>query len=183
MALITRVSRLFKADFHAVLDQIEEPEQLLKQAIRDMEDELAQTEQSIVVREQEQQRLQMRRRNVRESVGEIDSQLDLCFGSGKHELARGLIRRKLEAARLLKRIEAALESNNQHLEQQKRAAEEHRGILEGMRQKAEVFASRPVANGRGERVDDSALLSREVSVSDDEVEIAFLHEQSLRNAS
>jgi phage shock protein A len=33
MALINRISRLFKADFHAVLDQIEEPEGLLKQAI------------------------------------------------------------------------------------------------------------------------------------------------------
>ncbi|RLA35148.1 MAG: hypothetical protein DRR11_01080, partial [Gammaproteobacteria bacterium] len=49
MALINRISRLFKADFHAVLDQIEEPEQLLKQAIRDMEDELATTEQSIIL--------------------------------------------------------------------------------------------------------------------------------------
>ena len=37
MALINRLSRLFKADFHAVLDQIEEPELLLKQAIREME--------------------------------------------------------------------------------------------------------------------------------------------------
>ena len=36
MALINRISRLFQADFHAVLDQIEEPEQILKQAIRDM---------------------------------------------------------------------------------------------------------------------------------------------------
>ena len=40
MALITRISRLFQADFHAVLDRIEEPEQLLKQAIREMEDSL-----------------------------------------------------------------------------------------------------------------------------------------------
>ena len=44
MALINRISRLFKADFHAVLDHIEEPEALLKQAIRDMEDDLAKTE-------------------------------------------------------------------------------------------------------------------------------------------
>jgi len=43
MALINRISRLFKADFHAVLDHIEEPEALLKQAIRDMEDDLAKT--------------------------------------------------------------------------------------------------------------------------------------------
>ena len=41
MELINRIARLFKADFHAVLDQIEEPEALLRQAIRDMEDELA----------------------------------------------------------------------------------------------------------------------------------------------
>ena len=47
MALINRISRLFKADFHAVLDHIEEPEALLKQAIRDMEDDLAKTKQRI----------------------------------------------------------------------------------------------------------------------------------------
>jgi len=50
MALINRLSRLFRADFHAVLDQIEEPEALLKQAIRDMEDDLANTEQRIKLR-------------------------------------------------------------------------------------------------------------------------------------
>ena len=58
MALITRISRLFKADFHAVLDQIEEPEQLLKQAIRDMQDEIAVAEQRIANREREQKSLQ-----------------------------------------------------------------------------------------------------------------------------
>ena len=33
MALITRVTRLFRSDLHAVLDNIEEPKILLKQAI------------------------------------------------------------------------------------------------------------------------------------------------------
>ena len=32
MALITRMARLFTADVHAVLDRIEEPEVVLKQA-------------------------------------------------------------------------------------------------------------------------------------------------------
>ena len=45
MALITRVSRLFQADFHAVLDRIEDPEALLRQAVREMEEELAHDEQ------------------------------------------------------------------------------------------------------------------------------------------
>ena len=44
MALITRVARLFRADLHAVLDRIEEPDVLLKQAVREMEEELASEE-------------------------------------------------------------------------------------------------------------------------------------------
>ena len=41
MALITRVSRLLRADVHAVLDRLEEPDVLLQQAIRDMEEVVA----------------------------------------------------------------------------------------------------------------------------------------------
>jgi phage shock protein A len=40
MTLITRVSRLFKADVHGILDALEEPEAILKQAVREMEDEI-----------------------------------------------------------------------------------------------------------------------------------------------
>ena len=40
MAIINRLARLFKADFHAVLDHIEDPELQLKQAVREMEEQL-----------------------------------------------------------------------------------------------------------------------------------------------
>jgi phage shock protein A len=50
MALINRVARLFRADFHAVLDQIEEPELMLRQAIRDMAEELQCSGERIAVR-------------------------------------------------------------------------------------------------------------------------------------
>ena len=64
MALINRVARLFKADFHAVLDQIEEPELLLKQAVREMEDELAESEQRIRVCTHDQEALAIRKREI-----------------------------------------------------------------------------------------------------------------------
>ena len=60
MALITRVSRLFQADFHAVLDRIEEPEVLLRQAVREMEEELARDEQHSKVLHHEQGQLTTR---------------------------------------------------------------------------------------------------------------------------
>ena len=49
MALVNRISRLFRADFHAVLDQIEEPDLLLRQAIREMQDDMAQDEQQMIL--------------------------------------------------------------------------------------------------------------------------------------
>ncbi len=104
MALINRISRLFKADFHAVLDQIEEPEQLLKQAIRDMEDDLTTTEQRVALCAHEQEALSVRSNELEDTLSEIDEQLALCFESEKDDLARNLIRRKLEAGRLLKHL-------------------------------------------------------------------------------
>lgn len=181
MALINRVSRLFKADFHAVLDQIEEPEQLLKQAIRDMEDELQSTEQGIADCRHEQDALSSRIGEMRASVEGLDEQLDLCFESGKDELAKGLIRRKLEAERIMKRLNAQYESNGNFLDEQRKRADENRNTLEGLRQKAEVFAQRPTTHATD--FDDSAWIAREMEVSEDEVEIAYLREKAERSTS
>jgi phage shock protein A len=184
MALINRISRLFKADFHAVLDQIEEPEALLKQAIRDMEDDLASTEQRIKLCAHDQDALQRRKAEIESSVADVESQLDLCFGSGKDDLAKGLIRKKLEAERLLKRISGKVESNARFLDEQQKVLDENTATLESLRQKAELFAQRAsVQTNASSEFDDVAWMSREMTVDDNEVEIAFLREKDLRSAS
>ena len=184
MALINRVSRLFKADFHAVLDHIEEPEQLLKQAIRDMEDDLATTEQRVTLCAHDQDALSVRRSELEDMLTEIDEQLDLCFESEKDDLAKNLIRKKLEASRLLKGLNAKHVANEKYLAEQRTMLDENRSTLEGLRQKAELFAQRtPVPADGGSEFDDIAWMAREMTVSDDEVEVAYLREKSQRSAS
>jgi len=183
MALINRVSRLFKADFHAVLDQIEEPEQLLKQAIRDMEDDLAGSEQSIANSLHQQDVMAARRDEIHTSVNDLDEQLDLCFESGKEDLSRSLIRKKLEAERLLKRLISKYESNASQLKEQQVSLEANRSTLHGLRQKAELFVHRQPSHESGDAFDDAAWFSRDMNIGDDEVEIAFLREKSRRSAS
>ncbi|MDH3441259.1 MAG: PspA/IM30 family protein [Gammaproteobacteria bacterium] len=183
MALINRVSRLFKADFHAVLDQIEEPEQVLKQAIRDMEDELQASELRIATCAQECEGLARHQAELENSVREFSGQLDLCFQTGKDELARGLIRKKLEAERVLKRINARLDANAAMLADQRRLLEENRNTLDSLRQKNEVFSRRTSPRESGAEFADVSWLAGDMNVSDDDVEIAFLHEQSQRSAS
>ena len=184
MALINRISRLFKADFHAVLDQIEEPELLLKQAIRDMEDELAAAEQRIALCAHDQETLSARKAELESAVVDFDKELDLCFASQKENLAKGLIRKKLEAERLLKRLASKHAANEQYLAEQRRMLEENGATLESLRQKADLFAHRAPVHGDGSsEFDDIAWMAREMTVGDDEIEIAFLREKSIRSTS
>lgn len=184
MALIKRISQLFKADFHAVLDQIEEPEQLLKQAIRDMEDELSVAGQRISLCAHEQETLAIRKSEQQQRLDEFEAQLDLCFESENDELARKLIRKKLEAQRLLKHLSVKHTANEKFLSGQQSRLDENRLTLEGLKQKADLFtlhAPCPAAERSG--LDDIGSLAADMSVGEDEVEIAFLREKSLRVAS
>ena len=184
MALINRISRLFKADFHAVLDHIEEPEALLKQAIRDMEDDLADTEQRIKLCAHDQRVLTQRKGEIEAAIDDLDAQLDLCFTSGKDDLARATLRKKLEAQRLLKRLSSKHAANANRLSEQQTAFDQNQATLESLRQKAELFSQRAPARGDGgSEFDDIDWLAREMAVGDDEVEIAYLREKDARSAS
>ena len=182
MALINRISRLFKADFNAVLDRIEEPEQLLKQAIRDMEDELVGSEQRIKTRAFEQDSLGTRRAELETKLADLEEELDLCFASKKHDLARSLVRKKLEGKRVLKRLESKFLANDKDLTKSREQIDADRSTLESLKQKAELFAQRS-PGVTGAEIDNVSWPQSEFTVGDDEIEVAFLREQQARSAS
>ncbi len=178
MALITRLSRLFKADMHAVLDRIEEPLQLLQQAVREMEAALQQEQQQLKLLQRQQGQLQRRRQTLQQQLEQGEEELDICFNSGKEALVRKLIKRRLESERLgmlLAQQEESLGEQIRHLDSQ---IAQHRSELEGMRQKAELLSTEQLEPRPGGSVEDIG-----VSVSDDEVEVAFLREQQRRGQS
>ena len=81
MALINRISRLFRADFHAVLDRVEEPEVLLKQALREMEDALHDDGKQLKVLLNDKLNIEMKIGELDNTVIQINQELDLCFDS------------------------------------------------------------------------------------------------------
>lgn len=178
MALITRLSRLFKADMHAVLDRIEEPQQLLRQAIREMEEALHQEQQQLKLQQHEQRQLQRRLEGVQQQLETSEEELDICFNSGKEELARGIIKRRLESERLGRVLAQQQEALGEQARQLTARIEQHRSEMEGMRQKAELLAAEQPDGDLGMGADEIG-----VSVTDDEVEVAFLREQQRRAQS
>ena len=175
MALITRLSRLFRADFHAVLDCIEEPDIQLKQAVREMEFELHQEEQRLSLMAHEIGRLKQKAQQLEDKVIAFDEELDICFSANKDELARDLIKRKLEAT-------ARLESTNVQstdLQNSEKALsiqiEEYRSQLEVTKQKLEIL----IDSGSSGQI-NYGTNTDSASIRNEDIEIAFLREKQMR---
>jgi len=170
MALIARLSRLFQADMHAVLDKIEEPELLLKQAIREMEESIATDERQTRLWEYEQQQLTNKHDQLAEALTDLEDKLSLCFKSNKDDLARSLIKRKLEtqqAKLLLAEKIACLKEKITRLNIQ---LAEHQAQLTGMKQKAEIFLDENQVNSTNSENPPN-------SIRDEDVEVTFLYEK------
>jgi phage shock protein A len=182
MALMTRMTRLFRADAHAVLDRLEEPATLLRQALREMEAALEEDDRRRRRLDRQHTQLVARRAELARTVDSANRELDLCFEAGNEALARGLLRRRLEAERLQAALERRLEGAATALAEIDARLDEHRARLEALRQKAELLAAEEAPDE-----DDTAWLERDfgrgLRVGDDEVEVALLQERQRRARS
>ncbi len=169
MALINRLSRLFQADMNAVLDQVEEPQILLRQSIREMEENLEQQETQIRLAEYEQQQLTKKEQHIKQLLTELDNQLLICFESDKDELAHGLVRQKLEINQNLKIIIEDNANSVEHSQQLSTKLRENQAQLNSMKQKAEIFNPDRTSSSFY-----SAWDNHHISISDEQVEVAFL---------
>lgn len=133
MALLNRLSRMMQADLHAVLDRIEEPELLLRQAVREMEDDLARSSARIQAMAREAEQMRGRAGQLDGAIDAIDEELDLCFEEGKDDLARGLVRRKLETRRLADTLVERAEALDRDRHTEQARLDDNRLRFEAMR--------------------------------------------------
>ncbi len=178
MALITRISRLFKADLHAVLDCIEEPDGLLKQSIREMEEVLGEDQQQIQHLSQQHQLLKQRAADCQQSLDTIEEQLDICFNAQQLDLARLQIKRKLEIQLLAKTLSREINTVQETLAKLTAELEAKQLQLDSMRQQAESLLKDDHCTHANNNWQTS-----DCAVRDEDVEVAFLREQQIRSQS
>ena len=179
MALITRLTRLFRADAHAVLDRMEEPDVVLAQAVREMEEDVAAASRQLKARELELGRLRQRAADLVASVSAIAGELDLCFAAGNEALVRTLLRRRLEGERLAKHLEQRIGTLVRENDERRAALVERERKLDAMRQKAQLFAAEP----RRDESEPACWRGDEVAVSEADVDLALLRERQQRSVS
>jgi phage shock protein A len=176
MALVTRLSRLFQADFHAVLDRIEEPDLQLRQAVREMQFALDQDQQRKQLLQHEADQLDKAVVSIGDKLQALDEELDICIAADKDDLARDLVHRKLAAEKQLQATSdrsTAIDLQGQTLSRQ---IDEQTQQLTSMKQKLELLV----------KVDDSSVDAGFTSVEairNEEIEIALLREKQKRTQS
>lgn len=178
MPLIKRLSRAFRADMHAVLDSIEEPASLLKQAVREMEDDVLSDQQHLKQLYKARDHQQSTQRDYQLQLNDINEEIEVSFAADQHELARKAIRRRLELERTMKLLARQQQSTERQSDELQQRLKENQEKLNAMRQKQEVLVST-----NSEDTLETAPQYSGVAVSEDEVEIAFLKEQKARTTS
>lgn len=174
MAIITRLSRLFQADAHAVLDLLEEPDVLLRHSVREMEQAVADEAAAIKRLRGQRQRTSNQLTELRSALEQTDQELDLCFANDKDELARTFVRRKLELAASIRTVEQRGQELERRLEDREASHRVNQARLDGIREKAELVLDRGA-----ESVDRA---SPPAGVSEEDVEVALLREKQRRAA-
>jgi phage shock protein A len=178
MALITRFSRLFRADLHAVLDRIEEPDVILRQAVREMEEEIAADEQRHKLLAHEHKQLVTRQSDLQQSISRAQDELAVCLDADNDDLARSLLKRKLEAERLLQFIARQQQALSQRVTELTTRLQQNRARLTAMQQKLELLVSED-----RRYAGDESVAAPDFSVRDEDVEVALLREKQKRRPS
>ena len=177
MALITRISRIFRADFNAVLDRIEEPDVLLKQALREMEEDVHNDEQTLKFLINDYSKFKDKLTELEQNIEQVNHELDICFESDKTDLARNQVKRKLEIQRYEKVLKSKLSSLVKRRDELEKRINENKIRLISMQQKLELLISEePLIN------DDDGFRKTNMTINNDEIDMAFLKEKQEREA-
>ena len=185
MAITNRIRRLFFADFHALLDVVEEPEAVLKQAIREMQDDLDHKQARLARSEHTLDSLRKNEKAVLQTVEKTDRDIRLCVQKDSDDLARKAIARKIALQKHLATLDDRITRLAQSCQEQRDGLAIQHKQLEAIYEKARLFvpsvpgSDSPLAVAEailacdrpGARTATSAM---PMSATDEEVELEWI---------
>lgn len=165
MSILHRIARLLRADVHGFIDFLEEPDVMLKQALREMEQAIIEREKKCDLLRSECDKLLGSQAELRETLNSLEEKISLCLVERNDGLAKKFIRRKLEARKHLGVVQCSSIEKEKELETTEQSLEADRSKYQEIVEKARIL-------GKVE-----CKVQQDVDVSCDEVEVEFLREK------
>ena len=94
MGIMTRMTRLWKADLHGVMDQLEDKGLLLRQYLREMETHLEREKERQAGLDRAVADIRQEREDIDTAVSGLEKDLELAIRKEKDDIARMLIRKQ-----------------------------------------------------------------------------------------
>jgi len=126
MGIMTRFMRLCKADIHGVMDQLEDKGLLLKQYLRDMEEELGQKEARLRKLVVSRDKLQQDCDKYSGECKKLDADIESALKKSKDDIARLLIKK-------LKPMTSHRDELTRHIQNLGREITQFHGLIEEQR--------------------------------------------------
>jgi phage shock protein A len=126
MGIMTRFMRLCKADIHGVMDQLEDKGLLLKQYLRDMQEELGQKEARVRKLVVSRDKLQQDCDKYSGECEKLDQDIESALRKGKDDIARQLIKK-------LKPVSSHRDELTRHVQNLTKEITEFHGLIEEQR--------------------------------------------------
>ena len=153
-----RIKRLFRSVFGGMIESAEDPELILKQVIRDMNDKVPQMRENVVQVMATEKKLQKEVELLRREINEADYKVKAAINQGRDDVARLYITQMQEKQTALERSESQLESaraaaiqakkflDNYIIQVKKRAAEAQQLVNEARAAKMQEQLSQAMAS-------------------------------------
>lgn len=95
MTILYRLKRLIQSDVHALLENLEEPEFIVAQSLRDMQDELHVQSENLKKKIQEQKESEFLLQQLVTATAEVEKKIVLAINEKREEAARYFIRKQI----------------------------------------------------------------------------------------
>ncbi len=110
MNIFQRLQDLVTANTHHAIDMAENPEKMLKQAIREMDEKIRMGRAAVVGAVASEKKLFRQVEQHRHKVGELTSKAESAIEAGQDDIATSLLERKLEHERITEDMEPSWKS-------------------------------------------------------------------------
>ncbi|MFQ5994405.1 MAG: PspA/IM30 family protein [Acidiferrobacterales bacterium] len=110
MRLIARVRDLFLANANHLIDTAEDPERMIKQVIREMDENIREARAAVVSAVASEKQLAVQLDRHRSSSKELASKAESAVAAGKEELAKAALARRIEHDRIAVDLETSWKS-------------------------------------------------------------------------
>lgn len=180
MGILSRLLRLFKADVHGVMDQLEDKGLLLKQCLREMEIGLEEKETRLARMTRVRRQIAGDLTRHREDVQKLETDLDLAVRKDKDDIARVLIRKRRSIQGSCEQLVSQLENLTKEKDQLSEILSGQRLQYDQLKIKAAAFCQRSEQHDFEETMDAVDVSCGWKTPTDAEIEIELLQRKEAR---